>query len=221
MTATAKIFMHGRSQAVRLPKAFRLPGKEARVSRIGHAVLLEPLDEAKPFDAKAFWARIDALGGEDLFVEGPPADPPPPPSPEFDDKRSASTPTSSSASSTAATWRIRERFEERLALGAEIALPAISLFEMRYGPARSHRRAQSDRQLDELLARGVNVIPFEAEDAGHAGEIRAALAAKGTPIAAYDILIAAQARRRCAALVTANTGEFEGVPGLLVVDWGV
>ena len=29
----AKIFMHGRSQAVRLPAAFRLPGKQVRVRR--------------------------------------------------------------------------------------------------------------------------------------------------------------------------------------------
>lgn len=37
---TAKLFKHGGSQAVRLPKRFRLPGKEVRVRRLG--VLLEP-----------------------------------------------------------------------------------------------------------------------------------------------------------------------------------
>jgi antitoxin VapB len=35
MASTAKLFMHGRSQAVRLPKEFRLPGKEVRVSKVG------------------------------------------------------------------------------------------------------------------------------------------------------------------------------------------
>jgi antitoxin VapB len=40
---TAKLFQHGRSQAVRLPKEFRLPGKEVRVRRLGDGVLLEPL----------------------------------------------------------------------------------------------------------------------------------------------------------------------------------
>ncbi len=68
MAATAKIFMHGRSQAVRLPKEFRLPGKEARVSRVGDKVILEPI-ETPPFDVKAFWARIDALVGRG-FPEG-------------------------------------------------------------------------------------------------------------------------------------------------------
>jgi antitoxin VapB len=63
MSATAKIFQHGRSQAVRLPKAFRLPGKEVKVSRVGDAVLLEPIDSEKAFDSDAFFARIDALSG--------------------------------------------------------------------------------------------------------------------------------------------------------------
>jgi antitoxin VapB len=61
--ATAKIFMHGRSQAVRLPKEFRLPGAEARVSRQGNKVILEPID-APAYDPSAFWAKIDALRGE-------------------------------------------------------------------------------------------------------------------------------------------------------------
>ncbi len=69
MSATAKIFKHGRSQAIRLPKEFRLPGKEVRVTRVGDAVLLEPIDERKPFDAEALWARIDALRGGADFPE--------------------------------------------------------------------------------------------------------------------------------------------------------
>jgi antitoxin VapB len=59
--ATAKLFMHGRSQAVRLPKEFRLPGTEVRVSKMGDKVVLEPM-ERPPFDAKKFWAEIDAIG---------------------------------------------------------------------------------------------------------------------------------------------------------------
>ena len=76
MTATAKLFMHGRSQAVRLPKDFRLPGKEVKVTRVGNAVLLEPIEEQKPFDADAFWAKLDALGARDFLREGLPDDPP-------------------------------------------------------------------------------------------------------------------------------------------------
>ena len=40
--AKAKLFMNGRSQAVRLPRDFRLPGKEVFVRRIGGVVVLYP-----------------------------------------------------------------------------------------------------------------------------------------------------------------------------------
>jgi antitoxin VapB len=33
MSVTAKLFMHGRSQAVRLPKEYRFAGREVRVTR--------------------------------------------------------------------------------------------------------------------------------------------------------------------------------------------
>lgn len=56
----AKLFMHGRSQAVRLPKAYRMPGSEVRVRREGEKVILEPMDiGAVSWDA--LWARIDAI----------------------------------------------------------------------------------------------------------------------------------------------------------------
>lgn len=72
--ATAKIFMHGRSQAVRLPKEFRLPGKEVRVRKIGDGVLLEPV--TKKFNVKAWRARLDALGAKEFLPEGRPEQPP-------------------------------------------------------------------------------------------------------------------------------------------------
>lgn len=77
--STAKLFMHGRSQAVRLPKEFRLPGKEVRVSRHGNGVLLEPM----PFDVKAWFARLDALNEKygPFLAEG--IDEPPPVDPEI------------------------------------------------------------------------------------------------------------------------------------------
>jgi antitoxin VapB len=58
MTATAKLFKSGRSQAVRLPKEFRFEGKEVRIRRYGRGVLLEPVE----IDLDALFAKIDALG---------------------------------------------------------------------------------------------------------------------------------------------------------------
>ena len=64
MAATAKLFTHGRSQAVRLPKEFRFKGKEVRVSRLGDRVILEPM-EPGPMP----WALIDGTG-ETPFMPG-------------------------------------------------------------------------------------------------------------------------------------------------------
>jgi len=42
VTATAKLFMNGRSQAVRLPAQFRFEGTEVLIERDGDAVILRP-----------------------------------------------------------------------------------------------------------------------------------------------------------------------------------
>lgn len=72
MFGTAKLFMHGRSQAVRLPKEFRMPGKEVRVSRVGNKIVLEPIEPT--FDVKAWRAKLDAYGSAPFIDE--PEDPP-------------------------------------------------------------------------------------------------------------------------------------------------
>jgi antitoxin VapB len=69
-TVTAKLFKHGRSQAVRLPKEFRLPGTEVRVRRHGRGVLLEPIEA--PTDWAAVFAKIDSFGPFDIKREQPP-----------------------------------------------------------------------------------------------------------------------------------------------------
>jgi antitoxin VapB len=69
MSTTAKLFMHGRSQAVRLPKEFRFEGTEVRVSKVGDKVILEPLARTEE-EIAAVWAKIDALrNGGDLFSD--------------------------------------------------------------------------------------------------------------------------------------------------------
>ncbi len=57
----AKLFMNGRSQAVRLPRDFRFEGTEVRVYREGRRVVLEPiLDEW----GEEFWASFGSWGEE-------------------------------------------------------------------------------------------------------------------------------------------------------------
>lgn len=59
--STAKLFMHSRSQAVRLPKEFRFEGTEVRIRRNGDQVILEPMEKA-PIDLDRFWVELDAIG---------------------------------------------------------------------------------------------------------------------------------------------------------------
>ena len=42
---TAKLFLSGRSQAVRLPKQYRFPRKDVAVKHFGNGVLLLPIDD--------------------------------------------------------------------------------------------------------------------------------------------------------------------------------
>jgi antitoxin VapB len=76
----ARIFTHGRSQAVRLPREFRLPGDRVRVRRIGRAVLLEPLDT----DLDAWFAELDRFADVPFMEEGRQQPSMPPPKPVFE-----------------------------------------------------------------------------------------------------------------------------------------
>lgn len=71
----AKLFMHGRSQAVRLPRAFRLPGDRVRVRRVPQGVLLEPIID----DLDDWFAALDRFAGLPFMENGraQPAMPPP------------------------------------------------------------------------------------------------------------------------------------------------
>ena len=40
----AKLFQNGNSQAVRLPKEFRMPGNEVKISKKGDQIIIEPLE---------------------------------------------------------------------------------------------------------------------------------------------------------------------------------
>ena len=66
MVATAKLFTHGRSQAVRLPKEFRFEGREVRVTKVGDRVILEAMAPAGSMP----WAAIDQLGDSLFMAEG-------------------------------------------------------------------------------------------------------------------------------------------------------
>ena len=114
---------------------------------------------------------------------------------------------------------VRRRLEQALVDRVTVGIPTVVLYEMWYGIRKSMRPQANMEVLANFLALDVTLWPFEPEDAEEAGDIRAALERAGTPVGPYDILIAAQARRRSAVLITANEREFARVPGLKTEDW--
>ena len=56
MKTTAKIFKNGRSQAVRLPKDFRIKGTEVSIRKEGEKIILEPLEKLQW--PEGFWENF-------------------------------------------------------------------------------------------------------------------------------------------------------------------
>lgn len=103
---------------------------------------------------------------------------------------------------------------------ADVGVPAIVEYELRYGLLRLPPQAASPRlaALAQLL-RPMQLLPFDSACALHAAQVRVALEADGAPIGPHDTLIAATALRHQAVLITRNVREFNRVPGLQVQSW--
>jgi tRNA(fMet)-specific endonuclease VapC len=113
---------------------------------------------------------------------------------------------------------VRHRLRAVLTRGEPVAVSSVALFELGYGVAKSARPAADTERLAVLLA-PLETLPFDDDDARAAGAVRAALERAGTPIGAYDTLLAGQALRRGLTLVTANVAEFARVSGLSWQNW--
>ena len=101
---------------------------------------------------------------------------------------------------------------------SDIAIPALVLYELEVGIAKS---SSSDRRRAELdrVTEVVSILPFGRKEAQVAAAVRADLEQIGKPIGPLDTLIAGTAVANHATLVTHNTSEFGRVPNLEVVDW--
>jgi antitoxin VapB len=79
-SGVAKVFMHGRSQAVRLPRAFRIAGDRVRVRRVETGLLLEPVVT----DAHEWFHELDRFAEIPFMGEGRQQPPMPPPEDAFE-----------------------------------------------------------------------------------------------------------------------------------------
>jgi tRNA(fMet)-specific endonuclease VapC len=114
---------------------------------------------------------------------------------------------------------VRRRFKRAVARESVILLSSIVAFELWYGVAKSQRKDSNTLRLETFLGGPLEWALFDEDDARAAGTVRAELETVGRPVGAYDVLLAGQARRRGATLVTSNTKEFARVQGLKCEDW--
>jgi len=114
---------------------------------------------------------------------------------------------------------VRRRFQRAVARESVILLSSIVAFELWYGVEKSQRKESNTARLEAFFAGPLEWALFDDDDARAAGTIRGQLEAVGTPIGAYDVLLAGQARRHGATLVTSNSKEFARVSALKWEDW--
>ena len=99
----------------------------------------------------------------------------------------------------------------------ELCLSVIVLAEREFGVTKG-TNANARLKLAEL-AQTLPVEPFTRDDSTHYAAIRHDLEAGGVGIGPMDTLIAAQAMRLGATVVTRNVREFERVSGLMIENW--
>ena len=101
---------------------------------------------------------------------------------------------------------------------ADIAIPAVVVYELELGTLRASDPQRRKRDLERLIG-VVEILPFDDRAAGRAARLRFDLEKAGMAIGPLDVLIAGTALAHGAKLITHNTREFERVPGLEVEDW--
>ena len=109
-----------------------------------------------------------------------------------------------------------EKFKETIP--GEIAISCVTVAEMMYGIGKSQHKERNKSALESFLA-PLEMVDFDFKAAQHYGVIRAHLEKMGTPIGAYDLMIAAHALSLGLILVTNNEREFQRIPDLIVENW--
>jgi tRNA(fMet)-specific endonuclease VapC len=110
---------------------------------------------------------------------------------------------------------VRQQFNR---FRGQLAISSVTLAELAYGAEKSAAPERNLRDVEQFAAH-LEVLPFDARAAFHFGDIRTTLERQGTPIGAYDLMIAGHARSQALILVTNNLREFQRVDGLRLENW--
>ena len=102
---------------------------------------------------------------------------------------------------------------------ASLFISSVTVFELRYGAARSAKPASLWTRIQGEILNRFQVLPIDANDALAAADIMSGLAGAGYSGALQDIWLAGVASNRDLTLVTRNVRHFERIPGLRVENW--
>ncbi|MBW3539476.1 MAG: PIN domain-containing protein [Planctomycetes bacterium] len=100
---------------------------------------------------------------------------------------------------------------------SELCVSAVTVAELRYGADR--RASRKLHRLIDIFTASIQPVQFDDAAAREYGRLASRLARRGTPIGAFDTLIAAHAVALNLVLVTGNVKHFAHVRGLRVENW--
>jgi tRNA(fMet)-specific endonuclease VapC len=100
---------------------------------------------------------------------------------------------------------------------SEVGVSVVTEAELRFGVARKLASADLKLAVEEFLLR-VEILPWDSAAAKRYAELRSTLEDSGTPIANFDLMIAAHALAAGATLVT-HDRVFHRVKHLRIEDW--
>ena len=100
----------------------------------------------------------------------------------------------------------------------EIFISSVTIAEMMYGVAKSQHKDKNKSALESFLA-PLEIVDFDFKAAQQYGIMRVNLEKMGTPIGAYDLMIAAHALSLGLVLITNNEREFQRIPDLIFENW--
>ncbi|EJG5925520.1 PIN domain-containing protein [Salmonella enterica] len=113
--------------------------------------------------------------------------------------------------------KVLKRLEQAVLRNHRIVVSAITWAELSLA---AQEAGPATLSLAEALAARLDaILPWDRAAVDATTDIKAALAAAGTPIGPNDTAIAGHAIAAGAILVTNNVREFERVPGLKLEDW--